>query len=348
MLKKLILIFLVLASVIISLYMSANANHTPITFGTFADYTTPQSSIAEIPVLPTNIAFVGDVMLARNVEKIQMQYGADYIFAALPMLSTSTILVGNFESTIAQKHTQTPNMGMSFSTPTTSISSLVHYGFSYLSLANNHSYDKGGDNFRYTQTVLRANGLATFGDQQISSSTVAYATLQERKVALIGVYAVTGMPDMQKLRQVLAEASEDSVFQVVYVHWGTEYKLVHSAFQETLAHQLIDMGADAVIGHHPHVVQDIQFYKEVPIFYSLGNFVFDQYFNEDVQQGLWVELTFIDDVPVYTLKPVTAHGSYSQPRFMSAYDSDRFLRMLAQRSDTTYAHQIQNSVLTVQ
>tara|TARA_B100000745_G_scaffold297640_1_gene244870 strand:+ start:1204 stop:2250 length:1047 start_codon:yes stop_codon:yes gene_type:complete len=328
--------------------LSTSPKKSVVGFGTFSNYKVVSEQESVLPTEPTEIAFVGDVMLARNVERVQKKYGSDYIFQAMEPLSSTTVLVGNFESAVPKKHEPTPDMGMSFSTPTTSLPSLKAYGFAYMSLGNNHSYDKGSDNFLNTQKALQQNDLTPFGDQTVSSSTTTYVQLRDRTVALLGVSALSGIPDMQKLAKQIASASEQSDFQVAYLHWGTEYQLTHSDFQENFAQLLIDAGIDVVIGNHPHVVQDIQFYKGAPIFYSLGNFVFDQYFSTDVQEGLWVELYFEGDVPMYRLKPVTARGSYSQPRFMSAYDADRFLQTLAKRSDADYRVQIEKGVLTVQ
>jgi poly-gamma-glutamate synthesis protein (capsule biosynthesis protein) len=294
----------------------------------------------------SNVAFVGDVLLARHVEKIQNNYGLSYVFAALPLVASTTYLVGNFESTVPENHEPTPDMTMSFSTASSALVSLTDYGFSHLSLANNHSYDKGLDGFLHTQKSLQAAGLTWFGDQFMGSTSVSYVELEEKVVALVGVYAVDQAPMEEKLQLVFNEAERNSDFQIAYVHWGTEYELTHSLFQETFARELIDAGADSVIGHHPHVVQDIDVYNNAIIFYSLGNFVFDQYFSRDVQEGLWVNVTFVDNAPQYTLKPVTALGSYSQPRFMSGYNRDIFLDTLAKRSNVSLREQIISGILT--
>lgn len=326
------------------LWLHSTSTSFAVNFGDISQYIeTPEVVVNNI--LPQKIAFVGDILLARNVERLQNKYGIDYVFAALPALSSTTLLVGNFESAIPKVHEPTPDMGFSFSTPTSSVASLYNYGFSYLSLANNHSYDKGTENFKYTQEVLTQHNVMPFGDQVVSSTTVTYAALEGHTVALVGVYAVHGMPDMEKLNRVISQADLQSDFQVAYVHWGTEYELTHSSFQESLAKKLVDFGIDAVIGHHPHVVQDIQQYKDALIFYSLGNFIFDQYFSNDVQEGLWLELSFENDTPQYQLKPVTARGSYSQTRFMSAYDSDRFLASLAKRSEESLREEILKGVI---
>lgn len=329
--QKYLLLVLLVGAVLGVLYATPAGKDAAMHIGSFYEFQKPVD-VLPAPVVPDTLAFVGDVMLARNVETVQRNYGADYVFVAMETVPTSTVLIGNFESSIAVDHTQTPDFGFSFSTPTSSILSLKKFGFAYLSLANNHSYDTGADNFAYTQEVISDHDMVPFGDQRLSTSSTTYVELDTKKVALIGLYALTQAPDMDRMQVEMEVAEANSDFQVVYVHWGPEYQLTHSVFQETLAKQLIDLGADAIIGHHPHVVQDIQLYKDVPIFYSLGNFVFDQYFSLDVQEGLWVDIRFENDEPVYNLRPVTALGSYSQPRFMSAYDADRFLKGLSERS----------------
>lgn len=70
---------------------------------------------------------------------------------------------------------------------------------------------------------------------------------------------------------------------IVNIHFGTEYQKKHNKTQENIAHTLVDNGAAIIIGHHPHVVQDSETYKGVPIYYSLGNFIFDQPFPETLE-----------------------------------------------------------------
>ena len=91
---------------------------------------------------------------------------------------------------------------------------------------------------------------------------------------------------------------------VVYAHWGREYELIQSESQQKIAHNFIDSGADLIIGSHPHVVQPIEIYKNKAIFYSLGNFVFDQYFSEDVKNELIVTASIIKDKTEFVLTPL--------------------------------------------
>ena len=99
------------------------------------------------PLVYSKIYFVGDVMMARNVENIMQSYGASYPFSYLPKVASTSYLVGNFEASVPKIHTPTQSMGFSFSVKPDYIQQLDAYGFTHMSLANNHSYDFGSDDF---------------------------------------------------------------------------------------------------------------------------------------------------------------------------------------------------------
>jgi len=98
-----------------------------------------------------------------------------------------------------------------------------------------------------------------------------------------GVEQQSTIEEIQKARQY-------SDIVVVFSHWGTEYNLGVDDSTRDIAHSFIDAGADLIIGSHPHVIEPIEIYKEKRIYYSLGNFIFDQYFSEDVRNGMGVEV----------------------------------------------------------
>ena len=280
----------------------------------------------------SQMSIVGDVMLARHVEKYLNVYGSDYVYSQLPTLASTTILLGNFEASIPEVHIPTPANTFRFSVDTVHIPALAAYGFSHMSLANNHTFDSGRDGFQNLQTVLSETGITHMGSPILSSTSVTYIEIQDVTVAVLALYALDQSPEKELMDEVLHEASDKSDYLFVYVHWGTEYDPVHSLFQETLAHELIDGGADAIFGHHPHVVQDIELYNGALIFYSLGNFIFDQYFSKEVQEGLQVNVSFDNEVPVYSLNGVSSIGSRSAPRLMRGYEQNMFLKELARKS----------------
>lgn len=293
------------------------------------------------------ILFVGDIMLARNVEKLMDAYGPNYPFTKLPQLSSDTYLVGNFEASIPVIHVPTPNLKFSFSVASKYIENLSAYGFSHLGLANNHSYDFGSANFENTVQELSKSSITPFGRPNDFSSTTTIPLIHvgSSTVALIGVYGVNVSVDIEAVKNAIREASRLSDHQVIYIHWGDEYERIHNQAQEKLAHSFIDAGADVIIGHHPHVVQDIERYKNSLIFYSLGNFIFDQYFSEDVQEGLAVEMDLSSATPVYLLLPITSIGSRSAPSYMSSYEKDVFLLELSKNSDTELKDMIQKGFI---
>ena len=102
---------------------------------------------------------------------------------------------------------------------------------------------------------------------------------------------------------------------LIFPHWGTEYEQTHSISQEKLAHAWIDAGADFVFGGNPHVIQDAEVYKGKPIFYSMGNLLFDQDFSPETQRGLVIAVKINKDGTKLVLLP-TISKNY-QPKIKS-------------------------------
>ncbi len=294
-------------------------------------------------ITETKILFLGDVMLGRYVETLINKKGSTYPFIGMESLAGRyDQVVGNFEAPLSQDHKQTDVESFNFSISTTSVDSIGTY-FSILSLANNHTFDKGEEGLAFTKDILTNKSVKTFGDPNVVDGTsVAVIPHGEQTIALVAINAVTTL-DSTSTIELLSDLNTKSDMQIVYVHWGTEYKLEHSQDQEGLARLLIDHGADAIIGHHPHVIQDIDIYKGAPIFYSLGNFVFDQYFDDNVQIGLGVELVLQNSELTYRLVPFTSKDSKSSPRLMTVDERSQLLIDLSSRSSPVIAEKLRES-----
>lgn len=290
---------------------------------------------AEVSEASAQMLFVGDIMLARHVETLMDARGFSYPFRGVrDLFGEAAGIVGNFEGAIPERHRQTPSGAMRFSVDSAFAAPLARVGFTHLSLANNHADDYGAAGYRNTRAVLAEAGIVAFGHPyELSPESISYQELGERVVALVPLYAVVGTPDEVALEETLAAASRGSDLQVVFVHWGDEYEPTTSQSQRALARTLVDLGADAVIGHHPHVVQDIEVYRGAPIFYSLGNFIFDQYWRSEVEEGLVVALRVEEGHARYELIPVTSATTPSAPRPMNRTERGRFLDALASRSE---------------
>jgi len=292
--------------------------------------------------------FVGDIMLARSVETQMNSKGLYHPFKGLrDMLLEYDAVVGNFEGSIPKQHIQTPGYSMTFSVGKEVATVLPRVGITHLSLANNHSYDYGKDGYDNAREVLADAGLNVGGNPKtVSADEVLYKTIDGVRVAIIPINTIFGAPSATEIKKVFADIEEKSDIQIVFIHWGEEYELVANKEQRSLARALIDQGADAIIGSHPHVVQNIEEYRGAPIFYSLGNCIFDQYWNEDVQTGLSVALSFTDKTMQFTLLPISSIDERSVPRPMNRIERLQFLDTLAERSQKSLEDAIKEGVIT--
>lgn len=295
-----------------------------------------------------SLIFTGDVLLARNVEFLMKQKGTNYPFALLTLtsLSPNPAIIGNFESAMPETHLPTQALGMSFSVDPSFLIGLKTAGFTHLSLANNHSFDYGPGGYENAAAQLQKNQLSAFGNgEAINQDSVTYIDTKEGRVALVAINASERLPDKDLVVKVLALASHKSDIQIVFIHWGNEYESQHSYVQEELATSLVEAGADLIVGHHPHVVQDVGVVDGVVVFYSLGNYVFDQYFSTEVQEGLVLSLDMSGDEPLMRLIPVTSLAHLSQPSLMAPEAHGAFLRALAASSDPILAPDIVKGVI---
>ncbi len=283
-----------------------------------------------------SVLFTGDIMLARHVERLIWQHGSSYPFLGINFdsFSSAPAVVGNFESSMCEPHRPTPFYTMRFSTRKEALVGLKNAGFTHVSLANNHSFDCGEDGYANTWGLLEESEITPFGSQKtIDKNSLSYIKTPIGVIALIGIHVVYQDLDQEKVAEVFGEADTKSDYQIAYIHWGNEYEIKHSKTQRRHAEALVSLGADMIIGHHPHVVQGIEYIQSVPVFYSLGNYVFDQYFSDEVKTGLLLELAFFDGGPVVRLHGVSSKQTPAQPQLLKDDERTAFLRSLAERSD---------------
>lgn len=323
--------------------------------GTVAFLKLPELSYGE-PVVPSasapvppraGVYFTGDLMLARRVETLLDRHGSSFVYERMNALATSTNwMVTNFEAAAPRVHIHTPDLTFRFSVEERHLSALARFGVTHAALGNNHSYDTGANGFLETQTALQSVGIEPFGDQRVATSSVAIVPVVGGDVAIFSLYAVDTSPDLAQLKRLM-DSFRDVEHQVAYIHWGSEYQENHLASTEALARELVGLGFDAIIGHHPHVVQDIGLIDGVPVFYSLGNFVFDQYFSQEVQEGLILRMSIETGNLAFELWPHTSLDARSQPRLLEGEEKALFLAELSRRSTPILADAIQAGRLTV-
>lgn len=287
------------------------------------------------------------MLLARDVERRQRRLGWAYPFAGLAFssIASSSYVFANFESAIPFTHQPTPDLQTRFSTPTSTLPALREAGVTHASLANNHSYDFGRPGYRHTIRALAAQQITPVGHpRQVATTSTTFLSLAGERVSVTSVNTVLVTLDEEALRQELRRAVAQSDLQVAYVHWGTEYQFAPDEQQRRVAALMASSGVDVIIGHHPHIVQNVEVIDDTLIIYSLGNYIFDQYFSVPVQQGLVVSLTMGAD-PHLQLHPVSSVGARNQPWALRGESRTQFLTTLAARSDPALATAIASGTI---
>jgi len=290
------------------------------------------------------LIFVGDIMLDRGVEYQVEKFGnADFPFEkTADFLKTANILFGNLEGPIVSKPINFSNGSLKFAFASTTAKTLQKYNFDILSLANNHTLNMGKSGLAQTREFLRKSSIRPLGDPIGCEKKYSAETEDFIFVAFNKTFEINCSDE--ELVKVVSTLKEENVnkFLIVSMHWGVEYQPKNSSAQKELAHKLIEAGADLIIGHHPHVVQNIEEYQGKLIFYSLGNFIFDQYFSEPVKTGLVIEIEASGQDLIYTLHPVYAL-QLAQPSLVQ--DKELFLKQLAEKSSSSLRAEIEKGVI---
>ncbi len=255
---------------------------------------------AEAPEPVVSIAFVGDVMLAESIGR-QIRRGRDPFAPFAAALDAADIRVGNLECVIATRGEAEPDKPYTFRAHPRVLKPLKRH-FDALGLANNHSGDYGPAAFGEMLDRLDRAGIAYFGGGRDLAHAHAPLIIARKglRIALLGYNeffprsfeadvdqpGIAWSEDEQvRLDIATARSRHRADLVIPFMHWGWEHEPVAGARQRRLARLMIDAGADAVVGGHPHVVQDHEEYRGRPIIYSLGNFVFDGFTDRDNNTG---------------------------------------------------------------
>jgi poly-gamma-glutamate synthesis protein (capsule biosynthesis protein) len=254
-----------------------------------------------------HLLFVGDLMFDRAVAEHAQKFGIDSLFTNIDRLFLGThAVIGNLEGTITNEQSLSieNNSILRFTFNPIFAGLLKKNAFTTVSLANNHALDFGKSGYVQTEENLQAAGIVPFGSPFNNENISTKITADGKTICFIGYHDLfTSDPTsaFQEIKNIRPACS----YITLFAHWGVEYVSTATDRQRMLAHQFIDAGADLVIGSHPHVVETVEVYKNKAIFYSLGNFMFDQSFSFGTEHGLAVNVEWNGAQTQFTLVPTT-------------------------------------------
>jgi len=231
----------------------------------------------------------GDVMLGRTVMTTSLDKdNPKYPFLKIgDTLYDADISFVNLEAPIVDK-CQRHYEGLIFCADPRMVAGLVYGGIDFVSIENNHILNYGAEGLGQTKAFLSQRKIGYVDKGNLS--------VKETKGTKFGFTAFDKVTNTEDFTEEELKFIEDSASAVdvllVSVHWGQEYIEQPSQKQRDLARQLVNAGADVIVGHHPHWVQTVENMDGVPVYYSLGNLVFDQMWSEKTKEGLLVRLTF--------------------------------------------------------
>lgn len=281
------------------------------------------------------IIIAGDVMLDRGVEyAIKKDGNGDFKFPFLKIadeLKKADIAFGNLEGPVSDKGTKIGSI-YSFRADPKAIEGLNYAGFNILSVSNNHALDYGRKALEDTFLRLKNSGISYVGGG--FNKEEAYSpVIKEIKGIKIGFLAYTNLcskswnateetsgvnciseENFEDIKKVIQETKNKTDIVIVSIHSGEEYSQTITAFQSNFSKMAIEAGANFIAGHHPHVVQKNELYSDKHIFYSLGNFIFDQDFSEETMKGEIVKLIVEDGKIKEAIPMKTKINEYFQPK----------------------------------
>lgn len=259
----------------VSMNASGDSNQT---VATDSQETDSSDTAISAPVSLT-LSVVGDCTLGTDetfdydtsLNAYYENYGVDYFLQNVrSIFSADDLTIANFEGTLTDSD-EREDKTFAFKAPASYASILSGSSVEAVNTANNHSHDYGDQSFDDTLAALDDAGIVHFGYDE-----TAVIDIKGIKVGMVGIYELYDhLGREQQLKDNIAKVKADGAQLIVVIfHWGNETETVPDSNQTTLGRMAIDLGADLVCGHHPHVLQGIETYKGKNIVYSLGNFCF--------------------------------------------------------------------------
>ena len=270
-----------------------------------------EKEVVEIEQRSVVLRFGGDVMMTSYFKNYIDSNGVDYMWEDVSdLIKTADYSVFNLETSVSLRGSDTKPKGYGFRSEPFTLEGLKNAGIDMVTIANNHVMDYGRDAFSDTLNSLDEYEIEYIGagKNKSEASKINYQEVNGIKVGFLGASEILGYNsnkatdeksgvfylnrnDLSDIKSIISAAQSNCDVIVLVLHWDREY--YDSPKEETIkmAHELIDSGADIIIGHHPHVLQGIEYYNDGIIYYSTGNFNF-LIKNENASRSALFEVVF--------------------------------------------------------
>lgn len=326
-----LLIILIFVGIVATIFSEGLVSNTPLE---------PKENVS--------IAVTGDVMFARNMPGV-LSLDSSPFSGVSNVTSNVDLLLINFEN-VATYSGNAVKGDVPLKCSPEYVPLAKANNNTIASLANNHAFDYGIEGMQDTVSYLKDAGITPIGagNTEDEAHQAVVQDINGRKITILNYmdadnfaeYSYEVMPyangsnpgysaySYEDAQKQISE-NNDSELIIAYLHFGNEYSTSPNENQVKIAHELIDLGADVVIGSHPHVTQGIEMYNGKPIFYSLGNFIFDQS-NVATHSAYFVEIDLVEDKGECSVYPV--YISNYLPQFMDSQSGSNLLASLSPQS----------------
>ncbi|HYE84429.1 MAG TPA: CapA family protein [Clostridia bacterium] len=294
------------------------------------------------------LSFVGDIMFDKSVAGFIKSKGEDYVFQGYEKhFKSSDIVFGNLETSLSNNGKPMEDKEYTFRSSPKLAPFLKKYNFYVMSIANNHVLDYGRTAFTDTMKTLKDNDIS-YGGGGYNKKEATEGVVIEKKGMKIGFIAFTGVvPNVDwyagtkrsgiigaykvheaEVLQAVNDLRSKCDLLVVSLHWGKEGATIVRKQESELAHKLVDAGVDVVMGHHPHVVQPFELYKDKLILYSLGNFIFTTSYSEICNKTVMATVRFDMSGKLKSVEAVPGMVKWGRPAPMEETQGREFLDYL--------------------
>ena len=322
------LIFLIIVGIVGTIFSEGLISNTPL-----------------VPKENVSIAVTGDVMFARNMAGV-LSLDSSPFSGVSNVTSNVDLLLINFENAATYSESAVKgDVPLKCSPEYVPLAKANNN--TVAALANNHVCDYGIGGMNDTLTYIKDAGITPIGagNSEDEAHQAVVKDVNGRKITILNYmdannfaeypyemlpYANGSNPgysayDYEDAQKQISE-NNDSDLIIAYLHFGNEYSTSPNDDQVKIAHELIDLGADVVVGCHPHVTQGIEMYNGKPIFYSLGDYIFELS-NPATLPAYVVEIDLVDDKGECTVYPVYISGYL--PQFMGSESGSSLLSNLS-------------------